>query len=570
MPQTIDPLEALLKRSPLAGAQRAELWDLYESSGTADDLAAKLETYGVPQQVKAQLWTLKSQETAPVPSEVGPQAPQGGAVGRFLSNAGEMINPVSIVTGAYNAIRHPVDTGKAILQQSGEQLSKAGRAYDEGRTWEAAGHALGAVPVIGPIAAEAGEQIAAGDVAGGLGKAAGMLVPFGAAEGLARVGVKGVPKRVAGALEQGAAERVADVMRPKAGSQAGRRLGNRADDIAPEIAADPSNMAWSRAGMAERVGSKLEDMTAALDAASDARLAARTFDTDEILSALRKRRQRWVSEAVEGSRTIPALEEITTGSAAAPPRARLGTPSLDKPSLGKPSFTDPPPPPKPEFRKVAGPLGKDVVPGPNQARVAAIDKAISEIEQLGPKARYESLRRIREAYDKPARAKYNPSLTDDFLKKTDEAAGAADVTGTLREHLAKFDPDTATANAGYSLYKTADDVLQAAIEIDKAKPKVGRQIITRLTTTLGGGQAGGAAGALAGFTLAPVADAMLNAGFTTKLKTAQAMNDLAKAIRSGDVGRVNSASFKVRQLVKQAEASRARGSEALTPSMQEQ
>lgn len=503
-------------------------------------------------------WLPAKISPSPSPSVPAPQAPQGSAVGRFASNFGEMVNPISIVTGAYNAIRHPIDTGAAIMQQSGQQFDKATQAAQEGRYSEMVGHGLGSIPVIGPIAAEAGEQIASGDVAGGLGKASGMLMPFGAAGALAKAGVKAVPKRVAGALEKGATERYADVMRPKASNQAARRLGNKADEIAGEIAADPSNRAWSRAGLADKVGSKLDDATTALDEASDARLSARTFKTQPIIEQLRKLRQRWVAESVDASHSTPVFEELSSR----PSTANFNTPSFTKPSLGEPT-------PR-QMIKVGKPLGKDVTPGPNASRVKQIDQAISEIQALGPDAKYESIRRIREAYDKPAKARYNPSMTDDFLAKTDEASGAADVTGTLRKHLAKFDPETATANAAYSLYKSADDALQAAIEIDKAKPKVGRQIMTRLTTTLMGGQQAGVAGAVAGFTLAPVADAMVNAGFTTKLQTAGAMGDLAKAIRAGDVGRVTSLSFKVRQLVKQAEATRSRGSEALTTSRQEQ
>lgn len=481
---------------------------------------------------------------APVPTNDGSvlAMPNTENVGRFLSNAGEMINPIAIAKGLYQTARHPYDTGAAILQQSGKQFDKATTARREGRYAEMVGHGLGSIPVVGPIAAEAGEQIASGDVAGGLGKAVGMMVPFGAAEGVARVGVKAVPKRVVGALESGATERYADVMRPKAGSQAGRRLGNKADRVAGEIAADPTNVAWSRQGLANNVGSKLDEAITGLDAASDARLSARTFKTDEIIAALKKQRQRWVSESVDASQ--PAREVSSRTSQILDPQ-------------GKPVVVN---------QSKAVPVGRNVTPGPNQARVSQIDSAIAELEALGPDVRYESLRRIREAYDKPARIKYNPSMTDDFLKKTDEASGAADVTGTLREHLAKFDPETAKANAAYSLYKSADDALTAAIEIDKAKPKVGRQIMTRLTTTLMGGQQAGVGGAVAGFTLAPVADAMVNAGFTTKLQTAKAMNDLATAIRGGDVGRVNSLSFRIRQLIKQAEATRSRGSVALEPS----
>jgi hypothetical protein len=204
-----------------------------------------------------------------------------------------------------------------------------------------------------------------------------------------------------------------------------------------------------------------------------------------------------------------------------------------------------------ELAKQGRPLGNDVVPTPNKVRVAQIDKAINEIRQLGPVARYEPLRRIREAYDQPARAKYAAAVTPDYLKKMGEANGAADVTGTLREALARFDPETAKANAEYSLYRKADDVLTATKEVERTRPKVGRQIMARLTGSVIGEQAAGLPGAAAGFVLGPALDAAVSSGVTTKLQTARLMTRLADAIRRGDVGHVSSLSYELKRLAAQ-------------------
>src|SRR5207247_10371873 len=120
-----------------------------------------------------------------------------------------------------------------------------------------------------------------------------------------------------------------------------------------------------------------------------------------------------------------------------------------------------------------GPLGADVVPGPNAARVAVIDQAVDELRQLGPEARYEPIRRIRQAYDSQAKTVYSPSVTADYLKAHGGKLGAADGTGTLREGLARWDPKTAAANSQYSLYRTANDVLEATAEVERTRPKVG-------------------------------------------------------------------------------------------------
>lgn len=122
-------------------------------------------------------------------AENSPPKAVGSAVGRFLSGAGEMLNPVTMVKGAANAVLHPIDTAAGMLGAAGQQFSQAKDLYGQGRYVEAAGHAAaGALPIVGPAAAAAGEQIAGGDIAGGLGKGAGMLAAI--------VGPKMLPKMV--------------------------------------------------------------------------------------------------------------------------------------------------------------------------------------------------------------------------------------------------------------------------------------------------------------------------------------------------------------------------------------
>lgn len=104
--------------------------------------------------------------------------PQGSVVGRFLSNAGEMLNPITMVKGIGQAVAHPIATGEALVGSQLEQFKKAKDLYGQGRYQEAAGYGLaGALPMLGPAAAAAGEQIASGDVAGGIGKGIGLLAP---------------------------------------------------------------------------------------------------------------------------------------------------------------------------------------------------------------------------------------------------------------------------------------------------------------------------------------------------------------------------------------------------------
>lgn len=482
-------------------------------------------------------------------TEYQPATPEGGSVGRFVSNAAEMLNPISIVEGLYNTVAHPIDTATNIARQARDEARTAVDAAKQGEYGRAVGHGLAAaLPIVGPAAANAGEQIANGDVAGGLGTAAGILAPFGVAPAV-RAASSVAPARAAAlaadALESGAASRVENVMAPKGSSAAIKRLSNKAGEVSPELLKRGDAGEWSREGMHANVKAGLADAEAQLDAAADARLNGRAFPTQPIIADLLKKRQQFVAEAVEGSRPVPAYEgkavrgarvtnDASTEFKAGPDVSVNDIPLNERGyrDLKTGEFADEP-------RRAARPIGKDVEPAPNADRLAAIDKAIAEVRQLGPVARYESLRRIRQAWDGPAKIKYNPSTTADFLKNQGFASGAADVTGTLREHLAPMDPETAAANKNYTLYRAADDVMNATAEIEKAKPKVGRKIMARLTGATMGAQAAGTGGAVAGFVFGPALDAAIESGFTTRLKTAQTMANLAKAIRAGDVSYVN-------------------------------
>jgi hypothetical protein len=210
MPQDpIDPVVALLVKSPLTSAQRRAASEAFTSSANADDLQARMVALDLPKSIRADLWDLK--ETAPNGYTGSREAPPdfragfNSSLGRFGSNAGEML--AAIPTGLAKAALDPINTGVSMLQQSADQGSKAKDAYGQGRYWDAAGQALGAIPVIGPGAAEAGEQMASGDVAGGLGKASVLLASAFAPKGAPLAG------RAAKATGRLAADTASEVIR---------------------------------------------------------------------------------------------------------------------------------------------------------------------------------------------------------------------------------------------------------------------------------------------------------------------------------------------------------------------
>ncbi len=109
----------------------------------------------------------------------------GSAAERFASGAWKILNPMGLV----NAAMHPIDTAKAMVGAQIEQGQKALELAKEGRYTEAAGHGAAALlPMVGPAAANAGERIASGDVAGGLGEGAALLAPAAASAGRVPIG----------------------------------------------------------------------------------------------------------------------------------------------------------------------------------------------------------------------------------------------------------------------------------------------------------------------------------------------------------------------------------------------
>ena len=483
-----------------------------------------------------------------------PVEPEGSALSRFVGGAAEYLNPVTAVKGIWNAapipealggsgvVEGPTHAAKAIWDASANEFEKAKQMAREGRYWEAVGHLGGALPLIGPPAARVGETIGSGDIAGGLGQAAGLLAPVLAAPAAAgaRAVVRGageVPEVASGMqaaadiANRASTENMARAISPQVGANK-VRFGNTAARIAPALARDPDLSAFSRTGLAEKVGAKLDEAEAGLDAAADARLSARTFPTQPVIQDLLQKRARLTAEAVQGSQ--PAAETVTRTS-----------PILDE--SGKPI----------EVTKTqAVPLGKDVTPAPNAARVSQIDQAINELKQLGPVARYEPLRRIREAYDQVAKVKYSPAVTLNFLEKQGQASGAADVTSALRDSLAKMDPETAKANGPYALYRSANDVLQAAEETDRVRPTVGRKIMARLVGSVAGEAAGGLPGAVAGTLLGPAIDSMANMAPTIRIGYARALARLADGLRSGDLGQATSATMTLKAMRSSLKAKR--------------
>jgi hypothetical protein len=180
------------------------------------------------------------------------------------------------------------------------------------------------------------------------------------------------------------------------------------------------------------------------------------------------------------------------------------------------------------------PLGQAVQSEANRPELETLAKIRNEVAQLGPVAPYESVRRIRAAWDQVAKPKYLPSTASDALKSQGEANAAMKGAGAIRDALAAADPVTAAANAKYSLFKSANDVLTATEETERARPRVLRGIVARTGGAMVGAESGGVIGAGAGVILGSIVERAAELAPTAKIVVARQLASVADLLRGGN------------------------------------
>lgn len=342
----------------------------------------------------------------------------GGSLRRFLRGAGDILNPVTMVKGAVQAVSHPVETAKGLYEAQMEQFDKAGAAQSP---IEAAGYgAAGLFPILGPVAARAGERGASGDLAGAVGEAAGLAAPLGAAGVLrgrvARQASKGRPA----ILEREAAHQVAQrVLAP--GNVA---FKGRAEAIAPEMLR--RGMKGSRDELAQAAD---EGMAAAGQQIDDAFTAGGGPQSGVVIDPIVQQLQRTIDRLMLNGEPIAGAEGRVAGL-----QARIE-------QIQRTARVQPQP---------AGvvPAGH-VTPAPLRAL------SVDDLRRL----RDEQYRLADEA--KAYRRMGNPQLSD-------EGFAAAETGSAIRQEFGRLSPDLAAANADYAFFKTLGDVLDPA----QGRPKL--------------------------------------------------------------------------------------------------
>lgn len=153
-------VEDYLRSLNTSDRARAAAWDAVYS--VKDDAQAQSLIRQLPfnDDVKATLWDARKGLEVAVPQAQTQEAPtpQPSAASRFFSNAGAVLNPIEAVKGLASAVAHPIATATGLYNAHAEQFGKARDAFGEGRYSEAIGHGMAsALPILGPVAASAGE-----------------------------------------------------------------------------------------------------------------------------------------------------------------------------------------------------------------------------------------------------------------------------------------------------------------------------------------------------------------------------------------------------------------------------
>lgn len=411
--------------------------------------------------------------------------------------------PVDMWNFASGMVTSPMETAKSVLDASVNQLQMAQRAAQEGRPLASSARIAAAVPIVGPAVANIVDTAQDGNYAGAAGQATVLAAPGVLRAGRAAVsagtdaalaaGRRVAPRAMdarAAALDASANERMAKFIAPQTGPNKGR-LSNQAMKVAPEILRDPEMGAMSRGGLSTKIGERLDAATASMDEAADARLASQQVRTAPLVAKLDAEIAKLQATPVEGSRLIPQYAEYAEPVRAARPDTEV---TVKPPSaftaddmsrhqrgyrtLNDGSFASEPP-------RQGRPIGQTVEPRPNSPQLETLRQIRREVAALGDVAPYESIRRIRQAWDQVAKVKYMPSTAADALKAQGDATAAMRATGAMREALAEVDPKSAAAYKQYSVYKAAQDVLDATEEAERVRPNRGRGMMRNLTATQG-------------------------------------------------------------------------------------
>lgn len=230
----------------------------------------------------------------------------------FVRNVLPSTRAADYIEGPMYAAQHPldalglivnafIDSHKGQAVKTGESakrvLSEPTLGGKLGAASQTLGHAAATVvPMIGPAAANAGEQLGSGDVAGGLGAMTGLLTPSAAAAGAGRIAAP-LKARAAESLHADALKRVGKALNPTT-----KENKVRTERIAPQMlerrvkAGNLQKLEERAAAESNTAGAKVEQALA--PHADDLR------DTMTLVDELEKSKSEYTGTTTTGEKVI--------------------------------------------------------------------------------------------------------------------------------------------------------------------------------------------------------------------------------------------------------------------------
>jgi len=439
----------------------------------------------------------------------------------FLHHAWQQVNPFSALNEAGQTLPWPKALGGGGLDapmKAYEGFHQAqDRVYQEAEdAWKRKDYLtavrkgsmwLSSVATLGASLGldKSSDDMQAGKYAAALGDALGMAGAVVAPEVAGQIRRSAPMARVATRAEQAADTEFTKAMSPKGSSKPIQRTAKQAAAVATDVRRGTT--AITPEGLHAQIADRLGDAGENLDAAYAAIPKTKPYATRPILQKL---------QAARDSLRVSGIRGSVTSSAVA-------------------------------------------------ARAAALDQAIDEVKQLGSLTTMDSLTKLRNQWQGPARNAFVPELNPNFEQIRGNASGWADAWGALQEAITDQHPNLRPLNADYRVWKQASDVMEALADQQRTKPTVGRTIMAQgIGATTGGimeAMSGSHSGA--GVAIGAIVAPLVERGFATKLApaikltVARELGKLADAIRTGQPTVIESALGALRPLVLSTTATRA-------------
>jgi hypothetical protein len=404
-------------------------------------------------------------------------------VGSELQN----LNPITMVKGAYDMITSPLETGKRIIDLQGQQFTKAGEQFKRGNYIQAGGNALaGMVPLVGPVAQEAGDAIAEGKTGYGIGKGAALI---------------------AGTLAPGAIVKAAK--------------------SAPVTAAREATATALRGSAVKNLESVLHPTTRKTKFLSDTKVAPGLVEKGETAFTLKGLQNKAVKRVEALGKSIGDYWDAMPDNATAPANDIIR--KLRSETLGE--------------HAIRSAKGKMIPKDAEAAKaIRATEDLLKTLDQLSTvdangvkQIPVKKLREMRQYWDARAARAGRYSGTD--LAAASEAEIKGRVADAIREEFAKADPSLNAINKEFSFWKDVEKVADETLLRKVGQRPSLLKSMSEDAATIAGGASGGWFGAIGGKYAMRLWNEVSNSTAWNTISAA-GKSKLADAIASGKKGKV--------------------------------